>query len=349
MESEMSSKQAAAHISKLSQRFEQFSRQAEESQMYCVLSAAIAQDHELLLRIPDVQLQPVPNLFLAAVNYQLKKRPNQDLVRFYPNLGGLENPRKIYAPFRAYCFSNMPEIADLMRQRIVQTNEVRRCTLLLPAAALIAQRASRASLHLIDVGAASGLNLLMDQYRVLYSTGQILGMEESSVELTCAVDGRMPVGLATPQIFSRTAIDLNPIDLTKEEELLWAEALIWPDQTDRLERLRKAVAILKKNEVLAKAGRGIDQVESAIRGIEESGAICVMHSFTLNQFSQEDRINFSKTLERLSLYRALWRISLEWIGTEKPELILEYYYEGERKSVEKLAECHQHGAWIKWI
>jgi hypothetical protein len=45
----------------------------------------------------------------------------------------------------------------------VQQNEVRRCTLLLPAFALAAGTV-RSPLALVEVGASAGLNLLFDRY-----------------------------------------------------------------------------------------------------------------------------------------------------------------------------------------
>ncbi len=76
--------------------------------------------------------------------------------------------------------------------------------------------------------------------------------------------------------------------------------------------------------------------------------VCVMPSFTLNQFSANDRKKFEETLSHLSATRNIWRIGLEWIGTENPELTLDRFAEGKKITQQKLATCHQHGEWINW-
>ncbi len=73
-----------------------------------------------------------------------------------------------------------------------------------------------------------------------------------------------------------------------------------------------------------------------------------MHSFTLNQYSQEEKTIFEEQLIKSSLVREIWRIGIEWIGTATPELILCHYSNGKLKRTEVLAECHQHGEWINW-
>ena len=46
-----------------------------------------------------------------------------------------------------------------------------------------------------------------------------------------------------PQVAWRTGLDLNPIDVNDPAEAAWLETLVWPEQTDRLVRLRAAMTI----------------------------------------------------------------------------------------------------------
>src|SRR6185312_7688382 len=148
--SDLSPVLAKEHISRLQQWFERFSEQARDSKMYALLSKKISEDPDLLAKIPDNKTQPVPNLFLTSVNYLLGKNLDDELSGFYPNYAGSESFAQMYPSFRKFCFSKTKEIESLMDARLGQTNEVRRCALLLPAVSVVAARANTSSIHLID-------------------------------------------------------------------------------------------------------------------------------------------------------------------------------------------------------
>ena len=54
---------------------------------------------------------------------------------------------------------------------MVQTNEVRRSALLLPAFFLVSREAQGRPLYLLEIGTAAGLNLLWDRYGYDYGNG----------------------------------------------------------------------------------------------------------------------------------------------------------------------------------
>ncbi len=153
---------------------------------------------------------------------------------------------------------------------------------------------------------------------------------------------------ALPLIETRLGIDLNPIDLNIPAERLWAFSLVWPDQQERLERLKAAMQILKDNPVKIHRGGANDILPMMIQNLQAGLIVCVMHSFTLNQFSTDDREKFENVLRSSSLKRDIWRVSLEWLDTESPELSLDHFADGTRIGHEVLANCHQHGEWIEW-
>lgn len=348
MKHDLSPIKTEAHIAKMREWFGRFAGQTQDSKMYAGLSQKISQDPDLLQMIPDRGTQPVPNLFLASVNYLLAKNLDHELAQFYPNYSSTKFDEDMYPAFRNFCLTKTAEIDQLMETRLVQTNEVRRCALLLPAAAVISEKTQAAHLHLIDVGASSGLNLLMDQYLIRYSDGSVLGNKGSLVDFDCEARGKPLGNLRTPTIATRSGIDLNPINLADEDEFRWALALIWPDQLERIDRFKKAAMVLQKHQVNLKKGSGLDQLGHTLENLPSDGVACVMHSFTLNQFSQAERTHFERRLAQASDKRDVWRIFLEWLGAETPELALEHYAKGGKLTSERLATCHQHGAWIRW-
>ena len=154
----------------LATRFERFAALEADghSRLYGRLARAVATDRELLsLAAHAAPGQPAPNLFLAAVHHLLLGGADHPLRRFYPSVGG--HGRGDPAPaFRDFCRVHREYLAALLAARRVQTNEVRRCALLVPAIGAAWRRLEERPLALVEVGAAAGLNLGWDRYRYVY-------------------------------------------------------------------------------------------------------------------------------------------------------------------------------------
>lgn len=100
-------------------------------------------------------------------------------------------------------------------------------------------------LALLEVGASAGLCLLPDRYGYNYDR-HLLRPEAAWPEppiFPYAPAGTIPLPKMLPQIAWRAGLDLNPIDVNDPGEVAWLETLVWPEQTERLARLRAAVAI----------------------------------------------------------------------------------------------------------
>lgn len=336
------------HFTKLSQWFSKFSEQAQESKFYADLAFKISQDSELIAMIPDNRSQPVPNLFLATINYLLYKHPESQLSYFYPNHRSVVKVGGYFKEFKSFCFVHKDEIIQLMSKRLVQTNEVLRSALLLPAihkAAAI----NGPQLSLIDVGASAGLNLMADYYRIQYSDGSLLGDPKSEVTLNCQLRGRFLSVQSELNINERIGIDLNPINLKDEDEFLWSLSLFWPDQVDRISRFKKAAHLFRRGSVQFKKGSGLELILPTTLELPSGSHICIMHSFTLNQLSRQDQLFFEGQLKLASVQHRISRISLEWLSGESPEMKIDFYRAGERQSSIKVADCHQHGEWLNWL
>jgi len=336
---------------RLSEWFLRFSDQATASPMYHDLSKQIAGDAELL-RLANFAdpLQPAPNLFLAAVHFLLMRYPTEFLSIYYPSLGGHFHPSlEMFQAFQKFCQKFEAEIQELLQTKLVQTNEVQRCALLLPALNLISQKLNHPKIALIDVGSSGGLNLLMDQAHIRYSDGTATGSDTSPLQLQCESRGEKVPSFSLVKLATRIGVDLNPVNLLDPSERQWNLALIWPDQIERFERVKSALQLLEKTEITFKRGRANDVLPAVLADVPKDQVACVMHSFVLNQFSETDRQSFDAMLLDLSKDREIWRISLEWIGTPTPELIVTRYTSGHKDQLPKLAECNGHGEWIRWM
>src|SRR4029079_10002695 len=121
----------------------------------------------------------------------------------------------------------------------VQTNEVQRSWALLPA---FLSLADGRPFDLLELGPSAGLNLLWDRYAYRYSSGTW-----GSGELELRVDDRVapPDALLSRrvEVVRRRGVDLSPIDVTTADGARLLQAFVWPDQTDRLERLQRAIGV----------------------------------------------------------------------------------------------------------
>ena len=341
--------------SDLSAAFDRFARVEApdlESPMYAELAAGVAGDGELLaLAAHRQQGQPPPNMLFGAVQYLLLQGAEHPLAAHYPVLAGPERASGGSFPlFRAFCLEHRECVAELIETRRTQTQVVRRCTCLLPAFGLAYQDAA-APLALIDVGASAGLNLNFDRYayRYLRAGREILrwGREAARVELEADLrgPGTVPQPPLEIPIASRDGIDVNPIDLSDPDELLWLRALIWPEHVERHDQLVDAAAELKDSPIRLHRGDATRDLSHLLERVPAELALVVYSTITLYQIPREGRERIAEALKAQSRERPIWRVALE--GVHPPSLTLTRYRDGSGDT-ELLARASPHGWWIEW-
>ncbi len=119
------------------------------SDTYYALALAVSEDDELVGFIADMPVIQ-PNLFLASIQL----------------LAGPEDMPRAAAELRTFVRRRGREIGNLMRSRRTQTNEVGRCSVLLPAL-------PPGPLALVEVGASAGLCLLLDRFYYEFGSASI--------------------------------------------------------------------------------------------------------------------------------------------------------------------------------
>lgn len=323
------------------------------SALYEYLSLSIAEDGDLLHLAAHVPPgQPVPNLFFAAVHYLLLRDPSPPLSRYYrslePNPGAFQ---EAYPAFREFALDHAEAIKQLLTTRKVQTNEVRRTAYLFLAFSLIAKLAGGQPLALIEIGTSAGLNLMWDHYAYSYGDYGAFGDANAPVQIESSLQGskRPPYPIKIPPVIYRLGIDLNPIDVRDAGEAMWLRALIWPEHEERVLRLQKAIEVVKRSPPRLLAGDGVDLLPQAARTAPDEAALCIFHTYTINQFSPEARDKFSALIEEQAALRGeLYYLSAEWPGPPHPRLELTTWLEG-RKDHRLLAYCDPHGRWIEWL
>jgi hypothetical protein len=186
------------------------------------------------------------------------------------------------------------EHQDELRSRIatqgVQTNEVKRCTALLPAL-LTAAAETGLPVELLELGPSAGLNLLVDRYRYRYANG-VWGPADARLELAAREgDGRVPAELLAQGLVvrRRRGIDLAPVDATTAEGYLLLRSFLWPGLHERVGRLDAAVETLRELPVPPELIEGdyLDLLPRLLRERPEDGLTVVFDTFSTPYLSAD--------------------------------------------------------------
>lgn len=84
---------------------------------------------------------------------------------------------------------------------------------------------------MIDVGASAGLHLLWDQYGYDYGINRVYGDPTSEVVIESELKGGFlpPLDHPLPRAQSRFGIELRIISVDNKDDMMWLDALIWPE------------------------------------------------------------------------------------------------------------------------
>ncbi|HEX4859872.1 MAG TPA: DUF2332 domain-containing protein [Rhizomicrobium sp.] len=319
------------------------------SPLYARLAQGVSGDEDLkALAARAKPGQPHANLLLGAVHYLLLRGAEHPLKRHYPDLGGGavegEDPFPLFKDFVA---SHIQEITRLIETRITNTNEVGRSALLHPGLRMLGE----GPLHLVEIGPSAGLNMIWDRYGVRYTRDGAVAASiapDAPMVIDCELRGpnQPPTGPA-PKVASRVGLELNPVDLSRQEDRDWLRALMWPDQIPRLRRLERAIDLFETVNPPIRVGDAVALLPDTLAAIPEGGAVCVYHTIVLYQFDWAAREALNDMLVVAGLRRPVYRLSFEFDGKDCV-LSLIHYHDGAREE-RVLAHAHPHGTWIEWL
>jgi hypothetical protein len=231
--------------------------------------------------------------------------------------------------------------ADLMPwlESPPQTNEVGRSAVLMAGLLAAADRLRR-PLHLLELGASAGLNLILERYGYDLG-GRRAGDPGSPLQLTPEWKGPPPPA-ADVVVASRRGVDLRPAD---PDRLL---AYIWPDQEERLARAEQAIAIRAADPPPVDTGDAADWIVTQLEQPAADGAArIVIHSVAYQYFPQAIRKRVKAAIEATGTGEPLG-----WLRMEKrPEderygLRLRLWPGGGDRL---LAWTHPHGRSVSWL
>jgi hypothetical protein len=297
------------------------------SPAYEALAEGVAEDQVVtgfVASLPKEKQQP--NLLFAAARY---------LLGTPADIGRL----------RALVSQSAAELTQVMMDRRTQTNEPARCASLLPVLARLPE-----PLALIEIGASAGLVLLFDRYSYDYSGHLLAGRDPRAPALHCQPQGPVPLPDRIPEITWRAGLDLNPLDVTSDDDVRWLSCLVWPGEGDRAERLAAAIASARRDPPAVHKGDLLTDLPALASCAPADATLVIYHSAVLYQVPAGQRDSLGGTIRDLGA---------TWLSCEAPGVVpgtadaAKLAPDGQMHVIaldgQPIATADSHGTWLRWL
>ncbi|MEH6624305.1 MULTISPECIES: DUF2332 domain-containing protein [Dietzia] len=330
----------SAHVDDVPARYSDFAEFEVRGRTPVYLSWArgIADDpatSDLIASLPRIKRQPA--LFFAAARHA----------------GAPET--EDYPAFRDFVHDHWPEIEQIVLSHSTQTNEAKRCAVLLPFLSLLP-----GPLSLVEMGASAGLCLYPDRYAYRYTldggatrelTPATVASPAAPPVLDCDLRDGVPLPRALPEVVHRGGVDLSPIDPADPDSRDWLRSLVWPgQQAERVPRLDAALDIAAADPPQIIAGDLVEELEASVAACPAGSTPVVFHTAVLGYLEPPARAEFVRRVTELD---CVW-ISVEGV-TLLPD-VAEQVPESLRRhkgifvvavNGRPLATAHGHGDWVR--
>jgi hypothetical protein len=290
----------------------------------------------------------------GAVHRLVLEGAAPELARFYPSAGaGPAAAKDIHVVWDAFR-RVLVDHADAVRAGLAvapQTNEVGRAAALMGGLYHLADWYPL-PVRLFEIGASGGLNLSADRFRIEFGDARSVGPPGSPVVLRDAWHGPTPPVGRPVRIIERHGSDVAPVDVSTAQGRLLLCAYVWPDQTERLTRLRRALDLVQPDPVPVVFERAITTVE-ALR-LRPGYATVLWHSVMWQYVERSERAAIDTRLQLLGRLagarQPLARIALEpgrrtTRGTIEFLVTLRVWPDGTERI---LGSAHPHGLPVTW-
>ncbi|MBB4100683.1 DUF2332 domain-containing protein [Sphingomonas kyeonggiensis] len=229
-----------------------------------------------------------------------------------------------------------------------QTNEPGRSGALIVGLLEVARRLGP-KLEILEIGSSGGLNLLIDRYRFDLG-GALLGPADSPVTIAPVWLGDPP-DLPALAIVSTRGCDVQPLDVTDPAVEARLSAYVWAETPMRLERLQKAIGMIRERGVRLDKADAADWVETRLAEPQEQGVTRVlMHSVVWQYVPDASTARIRAAMEAAGAAATPER-PLAWVAMEPDRALGEQVVSvrawpdgGPRITV---ATAHAHAAWVR--
>lgn len=259
----------------------------------------------------------------GALHHAVLSGAAPELAALYPAQMPDWDMDRVWPIARAWLAANLAHVQAFIESP-PQTNETRRSIILLPGFLKLAHRFGQ-TLHLLELGASSGLNQNWDRFN--YRTNSWRRDGDSDVHIDTDWRAPIPDHLDTGiEIASRAACDLKPVDLRDPEQVLRLKCYTWPDQADRLARLDAAIQLAQASGTVVEKADALDWLQARLNSRPRAGVTVVFHSVFLIYPPRDVIAEIMQTI-RSAGDRATDGAPLAWLSYESEAL-----FGGDRSS-----------------
>jgi len=228
-----------------------------------------------------------------------------------------------------------------------QTNEVARSAVLVAVGQNLTARFDL-PLRLLELGASAGLNLYWDRIR-LEIGNRAFGPMDASVTLTPEWTGPTPP-TAQMEVATRGGVDINPLDPGVANDRLRMMSYVWPDQPDRLARMRAVLAEAQKNPAPIDKGDAADWISKKLQTPASGVTTVVFHTVAWQYFPAA-----TQAAARAAILHAgkgaTKTAPLAWFGMEndgrRDSAALKLHLWPDNVCLD-LGRADFHGRWVNW-
>ncbi len=314
----------------------------------------------------------VPLLLLAGIHRDVLKGV-VDVARlagYFATVGGeLHCGTREFRPvLRNAIMARRQGLTSFIQSATVQTNETGRgIAWLLPLLLTNWEK-----IHLVDLGASAGLNLVADRraYRLIDREDERLLMDVGNgrqVQFLIRSHGNegrlLTARRALPIILSRSGCDIAPFHLGSRDDEMTLAAYVWGDHPQRLERLREAITSLHEVNagVVPVQLHSVDLPGELPSYLEhqvpaEPAAPVVIYNTYMTIYLDDKGVDLRQHIKRWANGKeqpVLWlQWEPAWGGTGSPEFgwcawTADLWWGPEHKQW-RLGWVHPHGTDVKW-
>jgi len=285
--------------------------------------------------------------FLGAVHRIVLEGRAPGLGAVYPSAGGDPAAADPVAAFLAAVADHEDEVRARLADG-VQTNEAGRSAALIGGYAEVARRTGL-PLRVREVGASAGLNLRFDCYA--YDTGeQVAGDPDSPLRFEGFWEPPRPDLSGDLVVADRRGCDRNPLDPASEADRLTLLSFVWPDQQERLVRLRTALDIAARVRVEIDHADAADWIVGQLDRPPPGAVTVVVHSIVLQYLSSARRRDFRDAVADAGR-RASPDAPVAWLrmepGTDDAAEVRVTMWPGGEE--ELLGTAGYHGRPVRWL
>jgi hypothetical protein len=243
-----------------------------------------------------------------------------------------------------------PEVFARFMASPPQTNEVRRSLGLIGGFLTVASETGL-PLRCLELGASAGLNMNWDRYAYVFSGGRRWGALDAPLTLSGDWSGAAPPLKAKVEVVEKRACDQSPIDMRSEDGALRLQAYIWPEQAERLDRIRAAIDLARHTDIRVEKAEAADWARANVKA--KSGTATVVYHSSFMQYPPPEVQAAIVEAIKAEGENATENAPLAWLRKEptgesvtQDEVRLTLWPGGEHRL---LAKAHSHGASVQWL